>query len=228
MIDRVLATTLNYTASRVREVHRKELVKPTILVVDQDYSVIEDLQSIIAGLGFEFQFATSAQKAIKHCSKVEFDMLIIDLNLQDQSGLKVIQDARVPFMVLAESIETTLVDACINSGSLLSFLTKPLKEQVLVETAIKAALANALKQRTLKVNLDDGVKTTYYVNTAKGILMERFKISDEKALSILQHENKRRAKKILNIAQELVDQVNKRYEKPDHLFDNYYDSLQRI
>ncbi len=225
MNDGVVATKLEYPEIRIREPKRKELIKPNILIVDQDYSIIEDLQSVISGLGYICQFATSAKKAIKLCTKLSYDMIILDLNLDDQSGLKVVQSAEVPFMVLTENIETTPVDACIDSGSLLSFLTKPLAEQLMVETAIKTSLANALQQRKLKINLDDGVKTTYYVNTAKGILMERFKVSDEKALRMLQQENKRRARKILNIAKELVDQLNSRYGRSDKIFDRYTNLL---
>lgn len=204
---------------------RKKRVKPTILVVDQDYSIIEDLQVIVTGLGCFCQFATSAQKAMQLCASLPVDMIIIDLNLKDQSGLKVVYHSKVPFMVLTDNLEAILIDACIDSGALLSFLTKPLKEKVLVESAIKAALANAKQQYQLKINLDDGVKTTYYVNTAKGILMERFKISDKTALQMLQHENQRRSIKMSSIAKELVDQVNRRYQDSDPVFERYRNFL---
>lgn len=192
-----------------------------ILVVDHDFIVIEKLHAVISSLGSLCQFATSAEKAIQLCATLSIDLIIINLSLKDKSGLKVIKSAKLPFIILAKQLDSSLIDVCICSGELLGVLTKPLTDEILIEATIKTALVNARQRYQLQKDLYHGVKTTYYVNTAKGILMERFRINDKAALKMLHDENKRCSKKIVTIAKELVDHVNKTHRQKDWLFERY-------
>ena len=61
-------------------------VRESILIVDDDPSIIETFKLILEGVGFTVDTASNALDAIRKASRIHFDLIIVDMNLPDTLG----------------------------------------------------------------------------------------------------------------------------------------------
>lgn len=66
-------------------------MKKTLLVVDDDRVVAESLRKLLEGEGFEVLVAVNAQEAIECFSHQRTDLVVLDINLGNDSGWTVFQ-----------------------------------------------------------------------------------------------------------------------------------------
>lgn len=118
-----------------------------ILIVDDHHLVREGLRVGLLALAAPMQVveARNAAEALSHARcEADLNLILLDLNLPDASGLTVLATLReereeVPVVVLSGHYEPADVRACIDGGAM-AFIPKSLPTAALLE-ALKAVLS---------------------------------------------------------------------------------------
>jgi DNA-binding NtrC family response regulator len=103
--------------------------KPRILVVDDDKSICKLMGSILEMESYPFRVATSGEQAIRAMDEEQFDILVSDIYLGDDSGLHLLEhiktinaDAEVIIMTAHGSMETAA--HAVQNGAF-DYISKP-------------------------------------------------------------------------------------------------------
>jgi CheY-like chemotaxis protein len=123
-----------------------KLKAKTILVVDDEFGLLEVLEFILSDLGFNVISALNGQEALERLKEVVPAVIILDLMMPIMDGaavLKAIQDdsaqSRIPVILISALREQTVKERC--SGYKF-FLRKPFNTEKLLETIQKLLAAN--------------------------------------------------------------------------------------
>jgi len=68
------------------EPSQKPKLRQSIMVVDDDPSVVKTFRMILESAGYTVDTASNAVDAIRKASKIHFDLVIVDINLPDTLG----------------------------------------------------------------------------------------------------------------------------------------------
>jgi DNA-binding NtrC family response regulator len=136
--------------------------RPTrLVIVDDDEYVIDAMSGYFEDKGFHVQSFFEAESLLKNISKLDCDIIVIDLDLPGRSGIDVLPDIKkqldVPVIILTGfgNIETA-VEAMKNGAY--EFLTKPLAPQLLY-----GVITNALAHKEL-LRENQSLKNTIATN----------------------------------------------------------------
>ena len=124
---------------------------PCALVIDDDAAMCEVLRSYVEAQGFDVFVASSHAEAQEVLTKVELDIVLLDLVLQEESGLDLLKRIRIdssslPVIILTgyASVETAVKAMRFGASD---FMTKPVDRTVLsmrIERAIELERARRL------------------------------------------------------------------------------------
>jgi two-component system, NtrC family, response regulator PilR len=126
------------------------LVKPRILVVDDEESIREFLDIMLRKEGYEVTCVEDGQKAIDILKKKSFDLLISDLQMPNVTGIELLKHCREAYpdllfmMITAFGTAESAVEA-MKMGAY-DYITKPFKID-----EVRINIANALRSRNLEV-----------------------------------------------------------------------------
>ena len=125
-----------------------------ILVVEDDPQMRESLRTLLSLNGYNIQTSKNLQEAIDAVSRTVYDLILLDLRLENQSGFDVIDcleekklDTRV-IVVTGEQSEKKVITA-LKKGAI-DYLKKPIDPDELIES-IKKALLLLNQQREKKL-----------------------------------------------------------------------------
>ena len=122
-----------------------------VLIVDDDRALRHALASILQGAGYSVQQAADGEEALRHLHGELSNVLLLDVNLPDMSGLDVLKEVRAlvaspqVVMMTADDTPETLVRAI--EGQACRYLRKPFAPAQIVgvvEEVLAAAPAAAL------------------------------------------------------------------------------------
>ena len=125
-----------------------DVTKPSILVIDDELSMLELLEIILIREGYQVTCAASGKQAISLLQKGSYDLLLCDIKLGDISGIEVLKRAKernpesVVIMISAYSSAENAVEA-MNEGAY-DYVPKPFDNEELKHT-----IKSALDMRTL-------------------------------------------------------------------------------
>ena len=120
-----------------------DVIKPRILVIDDELSMLELLEIILTREGYLVTCAGSGKQAVSLLQKDSYDLLLCDIKLGDISGIEVLKRAKernpesVVIMISAYSSAENAVEA-MNEGAY-DYVPKPFDNEELKHT-IKSAL----------------------------------------------------------------------------------------
>jgi len=143
---------------------------PHILVVDDELSMRELLEVLLAKEGYKVTCAENGIDAIARIKKTVFDLLLCDIRLGDITGIDVLKALKeedqdtVVIMISAFATTEAAVEA-MNEGAY-DFVPKPFNNEEL-----KLTIKNALSLRTIeheKEILDDELKRTLHFGKIVG------------------------------------------------------------
>ncbi len=143
---------------------------PHILVVDDELSMRELLEVLLAKEGYKVTCAENGLDAIARIKKTVFDLLLCDIRLGDITGIDVLKALKeenqdtVVIMISAFATTEAAVEA-MNEGAY-DFVPKPFNNEELKQT-----IKNALSLRTIeheKEILDDELKRTLHFGKIVG------------------------------------------------------------
>lgn len=125
------------------------LQKAKILIIDDDEGVVRTLIQIVRGLGFESDYALTLTEGMEKVHALDTDIVLLDVNLPDGSGLDVIKEiAGLPdapqVIILTAFSDPDGAELAIENGAW-DYIRKPASPKT-----IKLQMARALEYREQK------------------------------------------------------------------------------
>jgi two-component system response regulator HydG len=131
-------------------------VKPKILVVDDEASILNTLQILLKGEGFEVHTASAAAAALDLLDDIGPDLVLSDIRMPGKSGLELLEDVRgrdgeIPVILMTAQASLQSAVQAVNQGAYY-YLQKPFSNDELVALCRRAVETRVLKKenRALK------------------------------------------------------------------------------
>ncbi len=150
-------------------------MKAKILVIDDEESILESLADILMDEGYQVLTALTAEEGLKKLHKEAPELLILDVWLPDEDGLKLLQkirkeDQKLPVIVISGHGTVEMAVKAIKLGAF-DFLEKPLSYDRVVVTVANALRFRALEEENLRLK----ARLTGPGLTGKSPLIEKVK-----------------------------------------------------
>jgi response regulator NasT len=182
------------------------------VVIAEDEAIIRlDLKETLEEEGYEVVGeAGRGDEAVELVRKLEPDLAILDIKMPGLDGIAAAREIsasrKAAVLILTAFSQRDLVQQATDAGAM-SYLVKPFQKSALIP-AIEVALgrfqeAKALEQESEE--LKDQLATRRLVDRAKGILMDRFGMSEADAFSFIQRTAMRMRAKMRVIAEQVID-----------------------
>ena len=167
-----------------------------ILIVDDDPSVTALLQDLLGGEGFKPSIASSGQEALTLLKEASYDVVLVDKNLPDVSGIEVIREGRelhpeTRFIVVTGYASIESVIAALDVGAF-SYITKPIRDGQVVLDRIWTALQrkriedhNDMLLDRLRSAYEALFNATTELDMMKDILQQKLKARDLELKTII-------------------------------------------
>lgn len=186
----------------------------SILILDDDEDTREILQAGLEQSGYRVICTSTAKDAVEACITQKPDLAILDVYLPGMSGIdaavRIRNEAGIPFLFLSASDERDIVQQAVSAGAL-GYLVKPIDIFQLVP-AVEAALVRATDFKALREaqdNLSRAIADGRSTSIAVGLIMERFRVSEDDAFNILRTQARTQRCKIAQLAEEIVDAAHR-------------------
>jgi len=135
--------------------------KPVVYVVDDDVSLRESLQAMVAESGFHPEVFASAEEFLRHSRQPLPGCLILDVSLPDLNGLEVQRlmgagQTALPIVFITGHGDIPMSVKAMKAGET-EFLTKPFSPEALlaaVVSAVERSRANLVELRLLQTLKD--------------------------------------------------------------------------
>jgi two-component system response regulator PilR (NtrC family) len=143
---------------------------PHIMVVDDELSMREVLELMLAKEGYKVTCAENGRTAIELLEQDQYDLMLCDIKLGDISGLDVLQASKksnpdtVVILISAYASTETAVEA-MNAGAY-DYVPKPFDKDELLHTVSKALDLKTIEQE--KELLDDQLKENLHFGVLVG------------------------------------------------------------
>jgi response regulator NasT len=191
-----------------------------LLVIDDDRLVLATLSSGLRKAGYEVREAHDGESGIGVCADYEPDLALIDIRMPGMSGLetasRIFHEYAVPFIMFTAYSDKDLVSSATNAGAL-GYLVKPLDVMQVIPT-VEAALTRAKELRHLQSqeqHLNRALEQGRETSVAIGLLMERYRLSQQEAFELLRSYARSNRIKMADIAKEFVD-ATESINRPRH------------
>ena len=150
-------------------------MKAKILVIDDEESILESLADILTDEGYQVLTALTAEEGLKRLREEAPELLILDVWLPDEDGLKLLQkirkeDQKLPVIVISGHGTVEMAVKAIKLGAF-DFLEKPLSYDRVVVTVANALRFRALEEENLRLK----ARLTGPGLTGKSPLIEKVK-----------------------------------------------------
>jgi len=145
--------------------------RPNILVVDDELSMRELLEYMLAKEGYRVSCAENGRRAVAMVEQNSYDLLLCDIRLGDISGLDVLRACKqhrpgtVVILISAYASTETAVEA-MNEGAY-DYVPKPFNKDELMETVAKALELRTAEQE--KERLDGELKRSLNFGMIVGV-----------------------------------------------------------
>lgn len=190
---------------------------PTRIIIAEDDSVIRmDLREELQRQGYlVVGDVGDGQSAINLAREVRPDLIIMDIRMPELDGIeaaRVLTSERLaPVMLLTAFSDNELIERAREAG-VVSYITKPWRQSDL-KPAIEIALARFQEFREIESQvktLEDQLATRKVVEKAKGMLMEKYKLTEQEAFRRIQKLSMNNRKSMREVAEAilLAEEVN--------------------
>jgi response regulator NasT len=183
---------------------------PLVMVVDDDRLVLATLVAGLKQAGLEVIETDNGDDAILLARKHKPRLAILDMRMQGKSGMDVARylaaNTDTGFMFLSAFGDSDIVDEAMKMGAL-GYLVKPVDVRQIVP-AVRAALSRSGDEKTAQAEKPSGEAARDQL-VALGILMERLRLDDVRALEALQAQAKAEGKQVAELATNMVEAANR-------------------
>ena len=181
-----------------------------VLVAEDETIIRLDLKGLLEGAGFEVcAEARDGEEAVRLARETEPDVALLDVKMPRLDGIeaarRILEERPIPIVMVTAYGERELVSRAVEAG-VFGYLVKPFRETDLLP-AIAMARARHDELVTLREEADslaEALAARKAIERAKGILMEREKISEPQAFGRIQKASMNRRRSMAEIAQAIL------------------------
>lgn len=127
--------------TRLADYHRPQTVQTQrILVTEDNPTNRKVIDTVLSQAGYQVTLATSGEEALDQLEARYFDLVIVDMQMPDLSGIDVYRqyrfmapDSKTPFAVLTANATPEARQACLDAG-IRNFWTKPIQPAELLRS----------------------------------------------------------------------------------------------
>lgn len=194
------------------------------LMVVEDESILRmDIKEMLIEAGYEVVAeANSGDKAIELAAIHKPDLIVMDIKMPKMNGIKasriIYQAFHIPALLLTAYSERDLVEEAKNAH-ILGYLVKPVSERHLIP-AVEIALAQGDRLKAMANDIkkmEEKIQDQKVIQRAKGILMEVYQVSEEKAFKMLRSYSMNHGKSMKVVADSIL--LHRKLESMSQLID---------
>jgi two-component system, response regulator PdtaR len=186
--------------------------EPIRVLIAEDEALIRlDLKETLEAEGYEVVGAVGrGDEAVELVKELHPDLAILDIKMPGMDGIAAAREItgtrRAAVLILTAFSQRDLVEQATDAGAF-SYLVKPYQTSELIP-AIEVALGRFADMRALEAEVEgtkERLDTQRIVGRAKGILMDRDKMSEADAFSYIQKTAMKHRAKMRTVAQQIID-----------------------
>ena len=182
------------------------------VVIAEDEAIIRlDLKETLEEEGYEVVAETGrGDEAVALVREHNPDLAILDIKMPGMDGLQAAREiageGRAAVLILTAFSQRDLIEQARDAG-VLSYLVKPFQRTELIP-AIEIALGRFAEKKALEEEnrgLEDQLETRKVVDRAKGMLMDKFAMSENDAFTFIRSTAMKDRKTMREIGKMIVD-----------------------
>ncbi len=189
-------------------------MKKRIMVVEDESIVRLDVVMMLEGAGYEvIAQAGDGESAIEKAFSLKPDLIIMDIKMPKLNGLKaseiISKRTNIPILLLTAYSQREYIDKA-KQANIMGYLVKPISEANLipaVEIALRQA-ENANAYREQVENMNKQLEERKIVEKAKGIIMQKFDLSEELAFRKMRKISMNKQVTLENVAKQIILKYN--------------------
>lgn len=182
-----------------------------ILIAEDNDLVLLTLEEQLKGLGYDvIGLARSGTEAVMLAERLYPDLVIMDFRMPEMDGAeaaaRIQRHHPIPIIMLTAYADKETIRRAKEAGAL-AYLVKPVNENEL-PPAINIALERFREIEGLKgrvAELEDTLEARKLIERAKGILMQRLRMSERDAYERLRQRARDKRMKMKDIAQAIIE-----------------------
>ncbi|MES2296956.1 MAG: response regulator [Pseudomonadota bacterium] len=181
----------------------------TILIVDDDRLILATLRAGLRQAGFEVLQAETGEEGLRIALQSNPDLAVLDVRMPGMSGIEMAarlrEQSAVPFMFFSAYGDIDVARQAAEHGAV-GYLVKPIDTPHIIPS-IEAALARAAEIKALRrseADLTAALAAGRETNIATGVVMERHRLSREKAFDTLREYARTHRRKLSEVAADLI------------------------
>ena len=190
-----------------------------VLIVDDDPTNVRVITNYLTKAGINVISASNGREGVSVAVERTPDLIILDILMPEMDGYEachqlkkneLTEDIPIIFHSTLDDVGDKLKGFATGA---IDYLIKPVDEAELLARVSTHMHLHDLQQRLAKRGdrLDAALDTSNVVNVAIGVLMERHRLGRQSAFDSLRHRARSQRRKVIAVAQELLDglhQVN--------------------
>jgi response regulator NasT len=181
-----------------------------ILVAEDEFLIGMSLKAQLENLGYEVvAVAENGVRAVELARALAPDLAILDIKMPVMDGLtaakQILDERPLPILLLTAYSDDEYINKAVEVGAS-GYLVKPVTEADLMP-AIRLAAARFHELQLLAEevgNLTKALETRKLVEQAKGILMQRLKLTEAEAFRRIQTQSQNDNKPMADIAKAII------------------------
>ncbi len=181
-----------------------------VLIADDEAIRLLSLKAQLRSLDMEtVGEASNGREAVELARELRPDIVILDIKMPELDGIEaakaITAERPVPIVLLTAYGERELAERAMEAG-IFAYLIKPVSEADLLP-AIMLATSRFAEFQLLRREIDDlkeALETRKIVEQAKGILMQRRRLSEADAFRLMQKQSQNENKKLVEIARAII------------------------
>jgi len=181
-----------------------------IVIIDDSLGSRSALRKALVRLGFQVTAeGASGPEAVRLVRELNPDVLFLAVGLPEIDGLsaaaQILEAHPLPIIILTSQLNPELIHRAKEVG-VMAYMVKPLREEELLPT-IELAVSRFEEFTVLRKENEDLKRTLEgrkLIERAKGVLMEREKISEQQAFARIQKASMNTRRSMAEIAQAIL------------------------
>ncbi len=184
--------------------------RPRVLIAEDEPIIRMDLREMLEEEGYDVVEATDGDAAVRVAREQRPALVILDIKMPGRDGLsaarEISQDRIAPVLILTAYSQRDLVAEASAAGAM-GYLVKPFQKSDLLP-AIEIAVGRYQQLAALEDEVGDlteRLEARKTIDRAKGVLMDRYKMSESDAFRFLQRAAMRHRVTMRDVADRILD-----------------------
>jgi AmiR/NasT family two-component response regulator len=181
-----------------------------VLIADEDESALRGLHEVLEGLGHEVMpYAVSVAEAVELIARESPQVAIVVVHEDDKHALALIGEAveyaEGPVVAQVPDADIDFLSRAAEAGiSAFAESSDPESIQGTIEVAVRRHREN--RELVEKVGqLENALERRATIERAKGILMERHNVGEQRAFELLRDHSRASGRRVIDVARSVVD-----------------------